>query len=123
MVTGLYEVEIQVNDSDIELKHGFFAKGEIIPSQTLDCYSLPINAIQEGLGKSITFYSVNEDGHVALKQETQVVAMNNEKIFIDKADFYSDMMIIIERQKELKHLDKVKIIKSDILVAANESSF
>ena len=115
--TGLYEVELLIEESNIELKHGFFAKGQIYSSQEIDCFSLPIDAIQEGIGKLITFYSVSEDGYIAIKQETQIIAMNHEKVFVGKDDFHDEMMIIVERQKELKHLDKVNIIQKQVLAS------
>ncbi len=117
--TGLYEVELLIEDQNIELKHGFFAKGEIYPSQNIDCFSLPINAIQEGIGKMVVFYSVSGDGLVAIKQETQFIAMNHEKVFIRKDDFHDEMMIIVERQKELKHLDKVNIVQNELFASVN----
>ncbi len=113
--TGLYEVELLIEDQNIELKHGFFAKGEIYPSQNIDCYSLPINAIQEGIGKMVVFYSVSKDGKVAIKQETNIISMSSDKVFFTSNDLYEDMQIIVDKQKELKHLDKVKIIDSDWL--------
>jgi RND family efflux transporter MFP subunit len=113
--TGLYEIELLIEDSELELKHGFFAKGEIYPLQNIDCFSLPINAIQEGIGKTVIFYSVDNDGCNALRQETQIVAMNHEKVFIPKDKFNDEMMVIVERQKELKHHDKIKIIADDWL--------
>ena len=103
----------------MNLKHGFFAKGEIYPSEEKECFSLPIDAIQEGIGKMVVFYSVSEDGKVAIKQETNIVTMNSEKVFIKTDDFHDDMMIIVEKQKELKHLDKIKIIESELFAAAN----
>ncbi|MDA3954856.1 MAG: efflux RND transporter periplasmic adaptor subunit [Bacteroidales bacterium] len=118
--TGLYEVELSLEDKDIELKHGFFAKGEIYPSQFNECYALPINAIQEGIGKMVVFYSVNAEGTIAIKQETQIVSMNHEKVFISKNNLHDDMMIIVENQKEIKHLDKVRIIDSEWLAVTKK---
>ena len=117
--TGLYKIELSIKNSDLNLKHGFFAKGEIYPSEEKECFSLPISAIQEGIGKMVVFYSVSEDGKVAIKQETNIVTMNSEKVFIKTDDFHDDMMIIVEKQKELKHLDKIKIIESELFAAAN----
>lgn len=108
--TGLYEVELSIENSDLNIKHGFFAKGEIYPSQENDCYSLPIGAIQEGIGKMVVFYSISEDGKVALKQETNIISMNGNKVFINPDEFHDDMRIIVDKQKELKHLDKIRII-------------
>lgn len=117
--TGLYEIELSIENSDLNLKHGFFAKGEIYPSQVNDCYSLPIDAIQEGIGKMVVFYSVSEDGKVAIKQETNIISMTNDEVFIRASDLYEDMRIIVDKQKELKHLDKVKIIESELFASIN----
>ena len=117
--TGLYEIELSIEDTDIHLKHGFFAKGEIYPSEVKECFSLPIDAIQEGIGKLVMFYSVSEDGRFAIKQETKIVAISKDKVFINSNKLDDDLLIIVEKQKELKHLDKVKIVNSELLAVAN----
>jgi len=113
--TGLYEIELSIMQVDVELKHGLFAKGAIFPSQQMNCYSLSINAVQEGIGNTVMFYSVSKDGTIAVKKEAQVLAINQQKVFIERADFYDGMMVIVERQKELKNLDKVNIIQNKVL--------
>ena len=115
--TGLYEIELSIMLVDVELKHGLFAKGAVFPSQYIDCYSLSINAVQEGIGNSILFYSVSDNGSTALKKEAQVLAINQQKVFINKSDLKDDMMVIIESQKEIKNLDKIEIIENHVFAA------
>ena len=115
--TGLYEIELSIMQVDVELKHGLFAKGAIFPSQYIDCYSLSIDAVQEGIGNSIMFYSVSDDGTTALKKEAQVLAINQLKVYINKDDLKDDLMVIIESQKEIKNLDKINIIENHVFAA------
>ena len=117
--TGLYEIKLSIENSDLNLKHGFFAKGEVYPSEEKECFSLPVGAIQEGIGKMVVFYSVSEDGKVAIKQETNIISMTSDKVFFRSDDLYEDMRIIVDKQKELKHLDKVKIIESELFASVN----
>ncbi|MFC2104403.1 efflux RND transporter periplasmic adaptor subunit [Bacteroidota bacterium] len=117
--TGLYEIELSIENPEVNLKHGFFAKGEIFPSELNDCYSLPIDAIQEGIGNLVLFYSVSEDGKFAIKQETNVISIAQDKVFVSIGSIEEDMLVIVEKQKELKHLDKIKIINKDWLALVN----
>ncbi|MFC2152496.1 efflux RND transporter periplasmic adaptor subunit [Bacteroidota bacterium] len=117
--TGLYEVELSIENPEVNLKHGFFAKGEIYPTEVKECYSLPIDAIQEGIGNLVLFYTVSEDGKFAVKQETKIIAMLENKVFINLNNLRDDMLIIVEKQKELKHLDKIKVINTNYLAVAD----
>ncbi len=113
--TGLYEIELVIINPNVELKHGFFAKGEIFPSDLNDCYSLPIDAVQEGIGNRIMFYSVSDDKQFAIKQESNIVAMTSDKVYISSELINDNMLIIVKNQKELKHLDQIEIIDSNWL--------
>ena len=117
--TGLYEIELSVEDPDVKLKHGFFAKGEIYPSELNDCYSLPMGAVQEGIGNLISFYSVSKDRTVALKQESNVISITQDKVYISQTDLDDEMFVIVEKQKELKHLDKIRIVDNEIFALLN----
>lgn len=113
--TGLYEIELSIMQVDVDLKHGLFAKGAIFPSENIECYSVSINAIQEGIGNSIIFYSVSEDGTTALKKESQVLAIDKQKVFISKAGLSDETIIVVDRQKELKNLDKIQITNKPVI--------
>ena len=117
--TGLYEVELTIENSDMNLKHGFFAKGEIYPSEQKECYSLPVDAIQEGIGNLVQFYSVSDDNTYAIKQEANVITMDGTKAFVSADNLKENMLIIVEKQKELKHLDKINIIDNQWIALAN----
>ncbi len=117
--TGLYEIELSIKNSGLDLKHGFFAKGEIYPSEMNEAYSLPIDAIQEGIGNLVQFYTVSKDGKYAIKQETNIIAMNEKRVFVHPNDMEDDMLIIVEKQKELKHLDKIRIIDNQWVALSN----
>ncbi len=117
--TGLYEIELSINSSDLKLKHGFFAKGEIYPSYKNLCFSIPINAVQEGIGNRVVFYSVSEGNNVAIKQEVSMISITNDKVFFKSDKLSENMLIVVEKQKELKHLDKVKVINLELLAGLN----
>ena len=117
--TGLYEIELSIENPKVKLKHGFFAKGEIYPSELNECLSLPIDAVQEGIGNLVQFYSVSEDGRHAIKQEINIIAIYDDKVYIKSNKLDDKMLVIVEKQKELKHLDEIRIIDHNLLAIKN----
>ena len=63
--TGLYEVELALDNANRELKPGFFARGELYPSQQVTCWRLPVDALREGSGTSLTFFLFDQEQNVA----------------------------------------------------------
>lgn len=107
--TGLYEVELTIDNTELNLKPGFFARGNIFPKQTISCQKLPIDAIQEGLGNTITYLIYDEHNGTAIHAESEVLYLNNNFVYIQKNRLISRFKVISSAPRETKHLDKVTL--------------
>ncbi len=105
--TGLYEIELSVEETSLELKPGFFARGDIYPSKTLVCGKIPVEAVQEGFGKTISFYVLDEDTQKAKLKEAEVLFLQNNFVYVAQNSLDPNARVIMQRQKEIKNNDKV----------------
>ncbi len=106
LYTGLYEVELSISNRGLHLKPGFFARGEIYPDETLTCRKIPVDAVQEGVGKSITYYIYDESTSMAIKAESEVVYLKGGYVFT-KLSNSERMKVITSKPKEIKDNDRV----------------
>jgi RND family efflux transporter MFP subunit len=107
--TGLYEVELALNDSDLKFKPGFFARGEIMPSDKISCFKLPVDAIQEGVGNKVSFFIYDEKQGIAKKAETEILFLNNDFVYVGCSAFDNSIKVITQSQKDLNNLDKISV--------------
>ena len=105
--TGLYEIELSLENTLLNLKPGFFAKGLIYPSDKIACYKIPIDAAQEGAGNKVIYFTYDENSQKAIKNETEVLFLHNNYLYVDNNSVNENSYVIVDRQKELKHFDKV----------------
>ena len=106
--TGLYEVELSISISGLQLKPGFFARGEIFPSQTIECRKIPIDAVQEGVGRSITYYIYDELKNQAQKAESEVLYLQDGFIYTKLANSKS-FKVITSNPQDINDNDKVLV--------------
>lgn len=114
ITTGLFEVELSIESTALNLKPGFFAKGKILPSDKISCYKLPVDAVQEGIGNTITFFSYNEKTKQAIKNETTVLFLQNDYLYVNSKNNFPTAMVITQSQKELRHNDFVQISNAQL---------
>lgn len=108
--TGLFEIEITLDDYKGEIKNGFIGKVSIFPKSVLKSYRIPMNALVEGDDKeAIVFYS--SDGHIARSKTVQIEQLRNNHFSIGTTELPNDAMIITEGAPFLKDNDSIKIIK------------
>ena len=60
-MNGLYQAEIKINHQGKKLATGLFARVEIIPSESQNLKSIPVEALIEGDGKNAFVFVVNPD--------------------------------------------------------------
>jgi len=82
LVTGLYQAEVKINAGNKKLASGLFAKVRIQPSAKQKLWSVPIEAIVEGQGKSGSVFVVQADGKSVKKVLVQVAYLENQKAFV-----------------------------------------
>ncbi|MDA3890893.1 MAG: efflux RND transporter periplasmic adaptor subunit [Salinivirgaceae bacterium] len=107
--TGLYEVELSLENTGLELKPGFFARGELIPSHEINCYKIPVDAIQEGFGNTVSFFVYENKTGRAVKKESEALFLHNEFVYVNMPLADANLQVITKKQKELKNLDKVQL--------------
>lgn len=54
--TGVFELELTINESRYKLKNGFIAKLQVYPTLQEDYYRVPMSALVEGDGEEATIY-------------------------------------------------------------------
>ncbi len=60
-VAGTFDVELRIVEFPYELKAGFFAKAEILPSQQEEYIKVPMHALVEGLDNEVAVFTVSEE--------------------------------------------------------------
>lgn len=118
LTTGLFEVELSIENTSLNLKPGFFAKGDIFPSEKIACYKFPVNAVQEGVGNTITFFTFNDKTNKAQKEETTVLFLMQDYLYVNSINSLTSAMVITHSQKELRHNDYV-IVNNNQLANSN----
>ena len=110
-MTGLYEVRMTMNSMGLQLKPGFFADAEIMPNEKQAYVTIPIEAVTEGVGNTITYFTLSPDKTKAIKKVAEVEWLQ-DNIVVLGTNVEKTEAIIIESQKELNNLALVEVIKS-----------
>lgn len=108
-MTGLYEVRMTINSLGIQLKPGFFANAEIIPNEIKAYVTIPIEAVTEGIGNTVTYYTLSPDKTKAIKKVAEVKWLQDNVVVLG-TNVELPEAVIIESQKGLTDLAKVKIV-------------
>jgi RND family efflux transporter MFP subunit len=82
LVTGLYQAEVKINADGKKLASGLFAKVKIQPSNKQKLWSVPIESLVEGQGKTASVFVVQSDNKSVKKVTVQVAYLENKKAFI-----------------------------------------
>ncbi len=107
--TGLYEVELALDNANRELKPGFFARGELYPSQQVTCWRLPVDALREGSGTSLTFFLFDQEQNVATEHRAEALCFSNPYVYIQSSEPLDSRWVITSVPRPLRHLDRVKV--------------
>lgn len=97
--TGTFEVKIQVNDANNQLKSGFMGTATILSSKVNTWVELPIECLIQANKKDGVVYKVEND--MAIKQEVKIAKILNDKLLISSGLSENDQ-IIIEGLEKLK---------------------
>lgn len=97
--TGTYEVKIQVNDPDYQLKSGFIGQANITSSIVNKWIEIPIESLVQANKKIGVVYKV--ENNLAIKQQVQIAKITNDKLLISKGLSEKDR-VVIEGFNQLK---------------------
>ncbi len=108
--TGLFEVEITLNESYPELKNGLIGYIEIFPSNRPKSLKIPMNALVEGAdNEAVIYYST--DGETAERTVVQIDAFSGDFFTVSQVDIPDNAMIITEGAPYLQNNDTIKIVQ------------
>ncbi|WP_438865106.1 efflux RND transporter periplasmic adaptor subunit [Neptunicella sp.] len=79
--TGLFEVEIQLDQQDLRLFSGFVAQAEIYSSQQQSLALLPIESIVSANGKSAQVFVMNSQ-HQAERRTVEIAFIKDDRVAI-----------------------------------------
>lgn len=108
-MTGLYEIRLSLIDFKQAVKPGFFVNAKIFPAKRQAYLTIPINAVCEGIGNTVSYFTLSADKSKALKKTTKVEWIQNDMVVLN-SNVESTETIINDSQKQLTHLTKVKVI-------------
>jgi multidrug efflux system membrane fusion protein len=97
--TGTYEIKIQVDDSNSQLKPGFIGSATITSSIVNNWLEIPIESLLQANKKTGIVYTVEND--LAVKQEVHVAKILNKKLLLSNG-LSAGSQIIIEGFEQLK---------------------
>jgi len=80
--TGTFEVELKVNQGNYKLISGFVAKVDIIPSEKLHSFVIPIEALIEGEANGGFVYTLEPGNHKVKKIAVKVGPIFDEQVAI-----------------------------------------
>jgi membrane fusion protein, multidrug efflux system len=80
--SGLYLAEVKVNPGSKKLASGLFAKVQILPSEKIKLWSIPIEALVEGTGKQAFVFVAQSDGKSVKKMPVSVAYLENDQAFL-----------------------------------------
>lgn len=108
--TGLYTIEITLDEYYPELKNGFIGTVQILPSTGIKILKIPMNALVEGTDKSARiFYSL--DAKTVLETQVEVIDLKNTYFTVKADALPKNALIISEGAPFLKANDSIKIIQ------------
>lgn len=110
-ITGMYEVKLSLVANKLQLKPGFFAQVEITPNKKQSYLTIPVNAVTEGIGNTVTYFSLSADKTQAIKKIAKVEWIQNDMVVLNSSIEKTDL-IVVACQKELNHLALVEVIES-----------
>ncbi len=90
--TGTYEVKIQVNDTDNQLKPGFIGSAIITSSKVNQNIEIPIEALLQANNKTGVVYKIENE--LAIKQNVHIVKITNNKLLISSGLSENDKIIV-----------------------------
>ncbi len=80
--SGLYLAEVKVNPGSKKLASGLFAKVQILPSEKIKLWSIPIEALVEGTGKQAFVFVAQADSKSVKKIPVSVAYLENNQAFL-----------------------------------------
>jgi membrane fusion protein, multidrug efflux system len=80
--SGLYLAEVKVNPGSKKLASGLFAKVQILPSEKIKLWSIPIEALVEGTGKQAFVFVSQADSKSVKKVPVSVAYLENNQAFL-----------------------------------------
>jgi membrane fusion protein, multidrug efflux system len=80
--SGLYLAEVRVNPGSKKLASGLFAKVQILPSEKIKLWSIPIEALVEGTGKQAFVFVAQSNSKSVKKIPVSVAYLENNQAFL-----------------------------------------
>jgi len=110
--TGLYEVELTLENNKEQLFSGLVAKVEIIPSLKQRLFVIPMDAFTEGHGDKGFVFTVNRKTQKAVKIPVNISEITGDAVAISAGLEQVDD-IVVSGALYLKDGDAVKILSSE----------
>lgn len=79
--SGTFSISIKVTDTGIKLASGLFGKAEIIPSETINVWTVPFESLLDGDGNS-GYVFVTNDTKTALKTKVKISGFSKNLVYI-----------------------------------------
>ncbi len=83
-VSGLFEVELTLDNSDRQLYSGFIANVEIQPGDKKDLAFLPVKALNSASAKTGFVFIPNEENNGAVKKQISVAYVMDDSIAVEQ---------------------------------------
>jgi len=90
--TGTYEVKVQVNDANNQLKPGFIGNAIITSSNVHSYIEIPIESLVQANKRTGVVYKFENE--LAMKQEIHVAKITNEKLLVSRGLSENDKVIV-----------------------------
>lgn len=107
--SGLYEIEIILDENHGRLRNGFFAKVQIYPSESATYQFLPIESLVEGSKKKGYIYTVEKN--TAVKFEVEIHSILEDQLIV-RNDFRGIKEIVTEGAQYLDPNDEIIVVNN-----------
>lgn len=105
--TGTFEVTLQIEDYPYQLRSGFFAKAEIMPSLQKDLLKVPMQALIEGDAQSVKLFTAENNVVKAIETIPVHIA---EDYFTIEHDSDETLRVITEGAAYVQEGEEVNIL-------------
>ena len=85
-MTGLFEVELRLDDQGLQIRNGFVAKIEIFPLQQAAYYKIPVDAVVESEGEQLRIYVPTPDRQSVAARSIARYVLEGESLIVPAAD-------------------------------------
>lgn len=108
--TGLFEVEMSLDDEGFQVLNGFVAKIHIYPLKQEAYYRIPVDAIVESEAQAVSIYVPGENLQIAKKQVISQYTIVGEFMLVPAAQLPELDYVITEGARYLSAGDSIRLL-------------